>query len=194
MWYNEYTKGVKILLKHKQNLKNKAFTLIELLIVISIIGLLASMILASTVKIRLTARNAKRIGDLKQIQTALELYYNDNGSYPNPGWGWRSQCSAWGGYAANNVIPGLVPQYLGTFPQDPTMDTVNNYACYLYLSNGLDYKFLDHNVSNDLTATDYYKYAPQFVDPTRDSGTNGCIVDGNSVWAWQVSSYGGTCW
>ncbi|GAC1413966.1 MAG: hypothetical protein NVSMB66_6800 [Candidatus Doudnabacteria bacterium] len=181
------------MLKQKQQPKNKAFTLLELLIVISIIGLLASIVIASASKARLSARNSKRITDLKQIQTALELYYNDNGGYPNAGWGWRSQCSGYGGYTSANVIPGLVPQYMSNFPSDPTMNISTTTSCYLYLSNGLDYKLLDHNITADFSPTDYFKY-PQFVDPTRDGGTNPCLVDGNAGWSLQVSSYGGTCW
>ncbi len=57
--------------------------MIELLVIVSIIGLLASVVLASLNSARSKARDAKRISDLKQIQTALELYYSTNGSYPN---------------------------------------------------------------------------------------------------------------
>ncbi len=60
----------------------KGFTLIELLVVISIIGLLSSVVLTSVNSARAKARDARRITDLKQIQTALEFYYDTNGSYP----------------------------------------------------------------------------------------------------------------
>ncbi|GAC1413288.1 MAG: hypothetical protein NVSMB66_4800 [Candidatus Doudnabacteria bacterium] len=68
-------------MKHK-NKKSKAFTLIELLIVISIIGLLASIVGVALTSARSKARDAKRKGDLRGLQTALELYFNDFGSYP----------------------------------------------------------------------------------------------------------------
>ncbi|MEK7995391.1 MAG: type II secretion system protein, partial [Planctomycetota bacterium] len=89
----------------------RGFTLIELLVVIAIIGMLSSVILASLNTARQKARDARRLSDMKQIQTALELYYDTNRAYPNPGWAWRSQCAAWGGVAADQVIPGLVPTY-----------------------------------------------------------------------------------
>ena len=54
------------------------FTLIELLVVISIIGLLASVVLVSLNGARAKARNARRLADIKQLQTALELYYDTN--------------------------------------------------------------------------------------------------------------------
>ena len=58
------------------------FTLIELLVVIAVIGLLASVILVSLTNARGKARNAKRLADVRQISTSLELYFNDCGSYP----------------------------------------------------------------------------------------------------------------
>lgn len=60
----------------------KAFTLIELLVVISIIGILAALLLANFAGIRDRADDAKLKSNMKQLQTALRLYYNDNQSYP----------------------------------------------------------------------------------------------------------------
>lgn len=64
--------------------KNKGFTLIELLVVIAVISLLSSVILSSLNSARSKARDAKRKQDTLQIRTALQMYYNDNGSYPLP--------------------------------------------------------------------------------------------------------------
>jgi|ETNmetMinimDraft_2_1059921.scaffolds.fasta_scaffold68837_2 prepilin-type N-terminal cleavage/methylation domain-containing protein len=59
------------------------FTLIELLVVIAIIGILSAVVLASLNSARQKSRDAKRVADLKQLQLALELYYDDNTStYP----------------------------------------------------------------------------------------------------------------
>lgn len=60
----------------------KGFTLIELLVVIAIIGILASIILASLNSARIKSRDARRIADVKEIQLALELYFNSNNAYP----------------------------------------------------------------------------------------------------------------
>lgn len=59
------------------------FTLIELMVVLSIIGLLASIILASVNTARAKARDARRLEDIKQIQNALEFFYDKYGKYPN---------------------------------------------------------------------------------------------------------------
>jgi len=58
------------------------FTLIEVLIVVAIIGILASVVLVGLGPLQRQGRDARRISDLKQVQTGLELYYNKNGSYP----------------------------------------------------------------------------------------------------------------
>lgn len=63
-------------------INKQAFTLIELLVVISIIGILASFSAVSLQGARGRARDAKRVSDIRQIQVALELYYNDYNEYP----------------------------------------------------------------------------------------------------------------
>jgi len=60
----------------------KGFTLIELLVVISIIGLLSTISVVALNGARKKGRDAKRVGDIRQMQTALELYFNDNYAYP----------------------------------------------------------------------------------------------------------------
>lgn len=63
--------------------KNKGgFTLIELLVVIAIIGLLSTLSILALNTARARARDARRVSDVKQVQTALEMYYNDVGDYP----------------------------------------------------------------------------------------------------------------
>ena len=59
-----------------------AFTLIELLVVIAIIGILATISVIALNNARARARDARRVADVKQVQTALELFYNDKGRYP----------------------------------------------------------------------------------------------------------------
>jgi len=81
--------------------KNKGFTLIELLVVIAIIGILSSVVLASLNTARQKSRDAKRIADIKQLQLALELYFDDLKAYPNAS------------------LTGLAPTYIPAIPVDP---------------------------------------------------------------------------
>lgn len=64
-------------------LNQKGFTLIELLVVIAIIGILSTLAVVALGGARTKARDTRRLADLKQVSTALELYYADSGNYPS---------------------------------------------------------------------------------------------------------------
>jgi prepilin-type N-terminal cleavage/methylation domain-containing protein len=61
----------------------KAFTLVELLIVMAIIGVLAALAVGSFRTAQMRGRDAQRKSDLKQIANSLELFYGDYGKYPD---------------------------------------------------------------------------------------------------------------
>jgi len=123
--------------------RNAGFTLIELLVVIAIIGILGSVVLVNLNGARAKSRDVRRIADLKQIQIALELYYDSNGRYPQPSQGW----STWSGHCPSygdndNYISGLAPTYIPVLPRDPIYDV--GVQCYLYNSDGQDYIVITH--------------------------------------------------
>jgi prepilin-type N-terminal cleavage/methylation domain-containing protein len=144
--------------KNKINNKKRGFTLIELLVVISIIGMLSSVVLSSLNDARAKARDVRRLQDLKQLQTAIMMFYSEYGCYPNgarPGVGTMSTltnpCPTSGSVfdqtfgnctSANDHIDMslkiLVEKgYIPSLPKDPLNKNVGTQAyCYSYNRHG----------------------------------------------------------
>lgn len=128
----------------------QGFTLVELLVVISIIGILSSLGLFTFTSSQMRARDAARKSDMKNIETALRIYFNDKGAYPasdatfhmracDPGG--NSVCQ-WG--SIWQVAPTV---YMQTLPKDPQSPNVNyrytfvdadNYILQACLENSQD--------------------------------------------------------
>lgn len=107
--------------------KQKGFTLIELLIVIAIIGILASVILVNLNSARLKARDARRLAEIKSIQSALEVYFAQNGQYPG---NTDNDCSGWD--VANQGDSVFINDLGLTMPVDPTATSCGGYRYYRY--------------------------------------------------------------
>ena len=63
--------------------EQSGFTLIELLVTIAIISVLTGFVMSNLMGGRIRARDGQRKADLRQIQSALEMYRSDFGYYPN---------------------------------------------------------------------------------------------------------------
>jgi len=100
--------------------------LIELLVVVAIISLLSSVVFASLNTARAKARDARRISDLKQVQTALFLYYDKYGFFPNYSGQTTTHTQKFNLMAQDLVDDG----FLSAVPAPPS--SYSTYQYYLY--------------------------------------------------------------
>ncbi len=105
----------------------KGFSFVELLVSVTIIGILATVGIVTYTEFVKSSRDAKRKGDLEQIRGALEMYRSKNSSYP--------VSITFGGDICDPAPGGCTSgTYLKTIPKDPK-STLN----YYYTSDGLTY-------------------------------------------------------
>jgi len=105
------------------HLQLRGFTIVELLIVVVVIAILATITVVAYTNIQARARDSQRQQDVKTIAKALELYYLDKGAYPagsgatttgmNTAWS-TTVDSSW-----SNLKSALVPAYISDLPTDP---------------------------------------------------------------------------
>jgi len=117
----------------------RGFSLIELLVVVSIIGILATLAVSNFNQIRTRARDTERKSDLKQYSTALESFANlNNGLYPS--YTTPVDVTASGGLCSKIGAPDC--------PDDPLLSADDTYQHYKYIS-------LDGTGIGDADATTY---------------------------------------
>ena len=113
-----------------------AFTLIELLIVMAIIGVLATFFISSYTGVQRRARDANRKSDLSQLSKSLEIYYNDYRRYPAESSGKIVGCPSTGPTACDwdgtDPFTDTKTVYYKTVPGDPQFSAG---ALYIYRSD-----------------------------------------------------------
>jgi prepilin-type N-terminal cleavage/methylation domain-containing protein len=124
-------------------MKRKGFTLIELLVVIAIIGLLATLAVVALNSARTKSRDAKRVADIKQVQTALELAFVETNEYPTAATGtvlgsvgYNVLCDNTGNAVWQADTTGCTTVFMSLVPSNP----LPGGADYVYTSdNGTTY-------------------------------------------------------
>ena len=99
------------------NRTRKGFTILEMIVSLAVIAMILAVVLNGLAGTRAKSHDTKRVEDIKQLQNGLQLYYNDNRSYP-----------------ATLDPDLLVPSYMKAMPKDPT--TNQNYLYAVFLING----------------------------------------------------------
>jgi prepilin-type N-terminal cleavage/methylation domain-containing protein len=115
----------------------KGFTLLEILLVVGIIAILAGIVIVAINPSRqiATVRNTQRQSDIKQINSALQQYYIDHGSYPTSVLGSLTEICDTGDGTTDPTCSGLIdlsvlaPTYLAAIPKDP-LATTTDYTGY----------------------------------------------------------------
>jgi len=150
---------MKSLFSHTNFKRESGFTLIELLVVISIIGILATLISANFIGIRQRARDTQRKSDVRQVQSALELYKSDVGSYPTT----ASNYSLTGSSSCSSSSPASFTynsvKYMAKVPCDPlsaNSSPYNSSNYYYYSAAGTAYTLatcLENSNDSDVDTT-----------------------------------------
>lgn len=122
--------------------KNKAFTLVELLVVISIIAILSTLVMINLTGAQKKSRNTKRTADLKELNTALRSYYEIKNSLPANVAG-NVFCKIGFDYAGGKCLGELVANgYVSALPKGPEEKCIlagspsSDSKCYSYHNYG----------------------------------------------------------
>jgi len=160
--------------------RSKGFTLVELLVAISIIGLMSSITLVSLNSARAQSRDAKRITEIDQLQTALELYFDQNGTYPPINNASTSKqpngCGQSGSWCD---LETELSSFMNPIPRDP-LGLQNDYRIFYDSDSNTNYDSygimarLEHGANFSLTVNDggyYLEFYEVGIEPTYCSRT-----------------------
>lgn len=160
------------------------FTLIELVVVISILAILAGALIPRVTNRMAQSRDARRLSDVQAIKAAVDQYYVDKGVYPA-----AQQNAAFGGWDVshdNDFIPTLVSEgYLPAPAKDPLNDDTYHYRYFVYDKGTAgcksDGKFYVLGIRAFETADMALKNTGYFQCSSRNWGTEFAYVTGGGA-------------
>lgn len=178
----------------KQVSRRAGFTLIELVVVISILAILAGALIPRVTNRMAQSRDARRLADLRAVKNAVDQFYIDKGYYPP-----ARQNAAYGGWDVSqdgDFIPTLLSEgYLQSIPKDPINDETYQYRYYLY-DKGTggcrgDSKFYVLGLRAFETADMALKNTGYFQCASRNWGTEFAYVTGGGASMTSSTNLGG---
>jgi prepilin-type N-terminal cleavage/methylation domain-containing protein len=120
---------------------SNGFTLVELMVAISIIGILSTIVYANFGEARKASRDDIRKTSLKEMQLAIEFYKAQYDVYPVAGCGVGTAAFADASASCVAYVTGLTPDFIPALPTDPNSENVVGKG-FMYRSNGTDYKLM----------------------------------------------------
>ena len=145
------------------------FSLIEIMVVVSIIGIMSAVAYVNFSQGSELSRDAQRQADLQTVSTALELYKNKYGEYPqgcnSPGT-WSGHAPDYDCSSGNQYIVGLAPEFIPRLPQDPKLNGDNSGYVYLTNNEGSVYKFIAYRTVESEVVTYDHEFKNCDVDNT----------------------------
>ncbi|MBY0538555.1 prepilin-type N-terminal cleavage/methylation domain-containing protein [Patescibacteria group bacterium] len=157
----------------------KGFTIVELLVAISIIGILSSIVYANFGEARKASRDDVRKTSLKELQLAIEFYKAQNDRYPDAGCGVAAGTYAEASATCVDYISGLIPDYIPALPRDPNSENDAGVG-FMYRTNasGSDYKLM----VKDAIEVKFTVAGDEYANGTNDSNTYAVYSAGGVSW------------
>ncbi|KXJ97896.1 MAG: Type II secretion system protein G precursor [Parcubacteria bacterium OLB19] len=186
-------------MKHLKYRNSLGFTLVELMVVISIIGIMSSILYVNYSDAREQARDKVRMTDLKSLQLAIETYKAQNGQYPAQGCGTGGPSGDFAGpgpgtgvfKSCDPYIVGLTPDFISVLPKDPRSESNIGQGFY-YSSNGTSYKLMVYDSVERLFIT---SYSDEFARcPKTSTSCSGSNPTGANSKTYAVYSNGAADW
>ena len=180
-----------LLKKYKGN--QKSFTLIELLVVISILALLASIILVSVRSVRMRARDAHRLTEIKQFGELFEVCFLERGNYPDSdldpfmsdfwdergtGWKYNSSCESCFG-----SFKDAISSCTATPIEDPINDDPFAYFYFYFEPDAITYE----GVSINDACKGHYAFMAHLESSGHEN--NLCFDESNEYEYWFILGY-----